>query len=301
MNRKMHLQTVLDDVEKINGFSFTKHTTYGSGGVARMAYFPKTLEQVSAVYDYLKQSGKDFVPLGNGSNILAADSGYIGDVIATKYLQQIEQISPNSILCYAGATVTQILNFCKMHGLGGLEYLVGIPASCGGLVYMNGGAGGTRISDSVNKVHIYDGEFKVLTNKSCHFGNKHSIMRDIDCLILAVEFKVEQKSAEQIDADIEFYLNKRRIQPKGKSCGCVFKNAGEISAGKLIDEVGLKGLTIGGATVSCEHANFIINTGTRSSDVYALIQEVKRRVFEKTGILLEEEVVYIGDFNDSFG
>lgn len=300
MNRIKGLQTVLEGVEKESGFNFTKHTTYGCGGVARTAYYPKTVEQATAVYDHLKQSGKSFEIIGNGSNILAADGGYAGEVVSTKYLQGIEHTSPNSFLCYAGSTVTQILEFCKTHGFSGLEYLAGIPASCGGLVFMNGGAGGKHISENVKSVQIYDGKIKTLTNKSCHFGNKHSIMRDIDCLILSTEFNFTTKTTEKVASEIEYYLEKRRMQPKGKSCGCVFKNYDGISAGKLIDDAGLKGLSIGGAVVSCEHANFIINTGTCSSDVYALIKEVKRRVYEKTGILLEEEVVYIGDFNDSF-
>ncbi|MDE5943529.1 MAG: UDP-N-acetylmuramate dehydrogenase, partial [Clostridia bacterium] len=264
-------------------------------------YYPETLEQAAAVYDFFKQSGKKYVTVGNGSNILAADSGFDGEVIDTKNLRKIERVSQNSFLCYAGTTVARILQYCKTHGFGGLEYLVGIPASLGGLVYMNGGAGGKYICENVKSVLIYDGEFKTLTNKSCLFGNKHSIMRDIDCLILAAELNFTPKSSDEIAADTEYYLKKRRIQPIGKSCGCVFKNSGDLSAGKLIDEAGLKGLSIGGATVSRDHANFIINTGTSSSDVYKLIQEVKRRVLEKTGILLEEEVVYIGDFNDTFG
>ncbi|MDE7452912.1 MAG: UDP-N-acetylmuramate dehydrogenase [Clostridia bacterium] len=301
MSLNKDLQTVIDGVEKESGFSFAKHTTYGCGGVAKEAYYPKTIEQAAAVYDYIKLTKKNFVTLGNGSNVLAADGGFDGVVIATKFFQGIEQKSADSILCYAGTTAQQILKYCKTHGLGGLEYIVGIPATCGGLVYMNGGAGGMYISNNVKSVLIYDGEFKTLTNKSCQFGNKHSIMRDIDCMILAAEFSLAPKSAEDIEWDIEYYLSKRRMQPKGKSCGCVFKNTSEVSAGKLIDDLGLKGLSRGSAAVSSEHANFILNSGTCSSDVYALIKEVKSKVLEKTGILLEEEVVYIGDFNDSFG
>ncbi|MDE6868824.1 MAG: hypothetical protein K2J83_06775, partial [Clostridia bacterium] len=117
---------------------------------------------------------------------------------------------------------------------------------------------------------------------------------------LAAELTFTPKSSQEIASEVDCYLKKRRFQTRGRSCGCVFKNSGEISAGKLIDEAGLKGLSIGGATVSRDHANFIINSGTRSSDVYKLIKEVKRIVLEKTGILLVEEVVYIGDFNDTF-
>ncbi len=301
MNIEDSLDTVFKSVKKVSGFNFTKHTTYGCGGNANSAYYPETPEQAAAVYKNLKQRGDRFITLGNGSNVLVADGGFDGEVIATKYLQGTRQSSPDSFMCFAGTTVANILKFCKANGFGGLEYLVGIPATCGGLVYMNGGAAGKYICENIKNVYIYDGEFRVLTNKECQFGNKHSIMRDIDCIILAAEFNFIPKSQKDIETDSAYYLEKRRKHPKGKSCGCVFKNVGGISAGKLIDETGLKGLTIGGAAVSRDHANFILNTGTRSADVYALIKEVKRRVLDKTGILLEEEVVYIGDFNDSFG
>ncbi|MDE6105420.1 MAG: UDP-N-acetylmuramate dehydrogenase, partial [Clostridia bacterium] len=128
----------------------------------------------------------------------------------------------------------------------------------------------------------------------------YSTMRDINCVILGAELKFTLQSATEIKEKINEYLERRRFHPKGRSCGCVFKNVNGISAGKLIDEAGLKGLSIGGATVSREHANFIINRGGKAEDVYLLIKEVKRRVFERTGIRLEDEVVYIGEFNDTF-
>lgn len=291
---------IIDNVPKEYDFSFVKNTTYGCGGIAKIAYFPKSIRQAVAVYNYLVHNEIKYIILGNGSNILASDKFFDGAVISTKLLTGVYRTGANTIFCRAGTKVSSLLKYCAVNGFGGLEYLAGIPASLGGLVFMNGEAGGKCVGENVAKVKLFDGKIRNLQNNYCHFGHKYSIMRDINSVILGVELKFVQKSSEAVKESIAQYLENRSCQPKGKSCGCVFKNVGTESAGKIIDEAGLKGLTIGCAKVSDAHANFIINSGARSSDVYALINEVKRRVYEQKGILLEEEVVYIGDFNDTF-
>ena len=287
---------ILKKVHKQSNFSFAKNTTYGCGGTAKVAYFPETTEQSIAVFSYLKEQNIRYVILGNGSDILASDVHFDGAVISTKKLSGIERISRNSIFCLAGTTVGALLRYCVINGLGGLEYLAGIPATVGGLVYMNAGAGGKYISSNVVNVQLYDGELHYFSNKCCRFGNKYSTMRDINCLILGVELSFTPQNGKIVSENIKQRLADRARLPKGKSCGCVFKNPQGISAGKLIDECGLKGLSVGGATVSEQHANFIINNGANPEDIRILIKEVKRRVREHTGIELEEEVVYIGDF-----
>ena len=165
---------------------------------------------------------------------------------------------------------------------------------------MNACAGGKSVSDVLLSCTIFDSKVRVLSNKFCNFGYKYSTMRDINCIITAVEFYIREENREIVSKNTEKYLNARANQPKGRSCGCVFKNPKGLSAGKLIDQCGLKGLTVGRAAVSREHANFIINYGCKASDIYKLIQMVKKTVKDKTGILLEEEVVYIGEFNETF-
>ena len=286
----------IKNVPKENNFSFSNSTTYGLGGGAKYAYFPENITQTVAVYDFVKHENIKHVILGKGSNILASDNFFDGAVIGTKNLKGVYPTGKDSIFCFAGTSVSYVLKYCVQNGLGGIEYLAGIPASLGGLVYMNGGAGGKFIADNVVSVEFLDSKIRNLSNKYCHFAHKYSIMRDINGIILGTELKLIPQSREKTVENIAMFLENRRCQPKGKSCGCVFKNPENVSAGKLIDDVGLKGLTCGGATVSECHANFIINNGATSADVYALIREVKSRVFERTGILLEEEVVYIGDF-----
>ena len=287
---------VSENIKRVNSFSFAKNTTYACGGNAEIAYFPNSVKQAVEVYDCLTESGKDFVILGNGSNVLASDNGFDGAVISTKDLRGISQTGQNTIFCYAGTKVSELMKFCADHGFGGLEYLAGIPATIGGLVFMNGGAGGVYICNNIVNVLLHDGLIRLFSNKKCNFGYKYSIMRDINSLILGVELQINPQRCENVRKTISAYLDRRKFHPKGASCGCVFKNAGDISAGKLIDDCGLKGLRYGGAYVSECHANFLINDGGCAADVHNLIGIVKKNVFDKTGIMLEEEVVYIGDF-----
>lgn len=290
----------LKQVPSRKDFSFAEYTTYQLGGKAKIAYFPQNFEQACAVYDAVSKKEERILFLGKGSNLLVSDKGFDGTVICTSKLNDIRK--EGSILrCGSGVTVAELLKFCIANCCGGLEYLAGIPASLGGVVCMNGGTNGHYICENVISIKAYDGSLKELGNKECRFGNKHSIMRDINCLVLELNLKTEADSAENIRNKIKKQLEARRHQPKGKSCGCVFKNPAGISAGKLIDQCGLKGYRIGGALVSQEHANFILNDGGTSEDVFSLISRIKKIVFKKTGVSLEEEVIYIGEFHEFNG
>lgn len=290
----------IEDIESELDFDFSRHTTYGLGGVAEFAYFPKNFDEVKTVIDYLTLAGKEFFILGGGSNILVSDKYFKGAVVSTRNLNFIE-IKDGSIFCGSGVKVSEFLKFCIKNGAGGYEYLAGIPATIGGLAYMNGGVPKRHIGDDIINVWIYDGKLRKLPQKICKFGNKYSIMRDINAFILQIELPIAYFDSEIIRQNIKKNLQQRKNQPKGKSCGCIFKNGDGYSAGKLIDECGLKGLSVGKAQVSESHANFIINNGNSARDVYNLISLVKRKVYEKTNILLKEEVVYIGEFDDFNG
>jgi UDP-N-acetylmuramate dehydrogenase len=286
-------ESVLSRVEKTNNFYFSNNTTYGLGGRAEEAYFPKKLLEARAVFDYVKDNKKKYFIIGNGSNVLASDGGFNGVVISTKKLKGIINCGNNTLFCLAGTTVYELLNYCKSHSLGGLEYLYGIPATIGGLACMNGGAGGNYIAQNIKAVKIYNGKISNLSNQNCNFGLKHSTMRDINSLILGVFVSVLPSSPQSIQSAIDYYKDKRKAQPKGKSCGCMFVNNGQIPSGKLIDLAGLKGLRVGGAYVSCVHANFIINENGTSDDVKKLIEIIKRSVYEKFGVSLKEEVIIL--------
>lgn len=286
-------------IPRKDNFSFAAGTTYGCGGTAHAAFFPRSEREAVNVYLALKNSGKKFCILGCGSNVLAHDGLYDGYVVSTSCLKGIwpERGDGGVILNVLGGTrVAELLNYCKMYALTGLEFLAGIPASIGGLVYMNGGADGHSIGERVHSVRIFDGDVRTLTAEECCFTYKHSTMRDITCLILGIKLQVERSTAKVVATNISRRLCQRRKLPRGKSCGCVFENYCGVSAGKIIENAGLAGMRHGGAFVSPVHANFIINGGGSSADVYTLIQTVKSEVFKKFGITLKEEVCYIGDF-----
>ncbi len=286
------------NVNCVAGFTFSQNTTYGLGGGVLKAYFPSTVLQTKIVYKRCKSAGQPYVVVGNGSNILASDKLFEGSVICTRKLSGIIKLKEGKLLCLAGTKIPELLLYCKKNCLGGLEYLAGIPATVGGAAYMNAGASGKSISDNIDNVVIYDGLVRKLSNKHCNFGYRHSTMRDINAIILYVVLQTYTSTYEKVEENIRYNRQKRARLPKGKSCGCVFKNPNGYSAGYLIDACGLKGFKLGCAQVSPLHANFIINYGNKAEDVKNLIDLVKLRVFESFGIMLSEEVVYIGDFND---
>lgn len=298
-SKNLHGRFVMPDGQSVycdENFKFSNNTTYRLGGGARRAYFPRNFVEARAAFDIAKQDGIPHFVLANGSNVLASDSGYSGDVICTRRLSAIARVDEEHIFCLSGTSVGTILKYCVEHDLGGLEYLAGIPASIGGIVYMNGGAAGRYICSNVKSVRIYNGTDVVLSAADCQFAYKHSTMQDMDCIILGVLLAVAREDRRETEQKISRVLQLRKNLPAGKSCGCVFKNPEGISAGKLIERCGLSGIGSGRVFVSPNHCNFIINNGGSAIEVKELIDIVKRTVFLKTSIMLEEEVVCVGDF-----
>ena len=275
-------------------------TTYGLGGAAEI-YYPENILQARAAYDRITARGHRPIILGNGSNVLASDAGTETPIICTKGMRGIYVSGTNEITCLAGTMVGELVRYCISQGKGGVEYLAGIPATIGGLACMNGGAGGKFISENIISVRLYVGKTVILDNKSCQFSYKHSTMRDINAFITDVTLKIYPSDSRLITEKVRARLAQRGNLPTGRSCGCVFKNPSGNYAARLIEGAGLKGLRLGGANVSTKHANFILNSGGRARDVRTLIAVVRAAVFQKYGVRLQEEVVYIGDFNDSDG
>ena len=271
-------------------------TTYRLGGKA-LVYFPENLYEAKSVYSEILSRGRLPLILGNGSNVLASDSGCCNDeIICTKRLTGIVRVAKDKLFCLSGTMVSSLMNYCRLHGLSGLEYLVNIPATIGGIACMNGGAAGKYISENVISVAIFNGKTVKFSNYGCHYNYKYSTMRDINAIILSILLKVEPSTSVQVEEKIKAFAERRSNLPKGKSCGCVFKNPAGDYAARLIELSGLKGKRLGGAFVSPKHANFIINDGNCAEDVRGLIALVKSEVKNKFGVNLEEEVVYLGDF-----
>ncbi len=271
--------------------NLSRYTFYNTGGNCLGMIFPTNQENFIKTLSILK--GQKVFILGNGSNLLVSDKGFNGYVINTRKYNNI-QIKGDLIIAQAGANLKDVVKISTDNCLSGLEFAVDIPASVGGAVCMNSGCFGKSISEYVIYVK---GEKGVYNNKDCLFDYRSS--RFTQEAVLEVCFKLKPWDNETIEAKIEHYKKIRSSKaPKGRSCGSVFKNE-EYFAGKLIDDAGLKGFTIGGAKISDRHANYIINFNKATSqDIYSLIKHVKKRVYSCFEIELKEEVKYVGEFDD---
>ena len=270
-------------------FSLKSLNRYGTGGNARVVVFPTSSEELKYTIDLVK--GKfPYCVIGGGSNLLVSDKGFDGIVISTLKVNRLD-LKGNLLTCDCGVKMTSAIKEMQDNCFSGLEFAVGIPATVGGAVAMNAGCYGKSIADAVKYVVTENG---VYTNSECGFTYRSSRFLNGETVI-KVCFLLEPSEEDLIEERIKSYKGFRK-NPKGKSCGSVFKNDGYF-AGKIIDEVGLKGYKRGGARVSNEHANFIIaDDNCTSQDVYNLIKYIKEKVYSKKQIELIEEIVYLGEF-----
>lgn len=273
-------------------FSFAKHSTIGCGGFAKIAYFPQSIDGAVALLKRLNAENAPYFVVGNMSNILPNSGVSKRILVSTK---GIKETDIHRGFFGAGVTGSELLRLCKKHGKSGAEFLEGIPCTLGGAAYMNAGVAGAYMQDIVDRVLVFDGEaIKELSVQDCAYAYKSSVFMQKTCVILGVWLRLEQANETQIDERLRFYKKRRLHLPKGKSMGCVFKNPTGDSAGRLIENAGLKGLRLGGATVSQTHANFILNDDSATSDeIKTLIGVIKTAVFEQSKIRLEEEIEYL--------
>lgn len=275
-----------------------KHTALGVGG--KVAYFAEvdSLYGLNQLLNLLKDNQRKYKILGNGTNILVSDSGFDGMIICMKKLSDVF-FKRDEIRAMAGASLDKLITFAQDNRLSGLEALTGIPATVGGAVVMNAGAFGHNISDNVTTVEtLYNGKIKVYNKEDCKFGYRHSRFIGKNEVVISACFKLKETEREIILSNKKSYQEVRKsIQPMGKSCGSVFKNPKPRTAGELIDKAGLKGFSVGGATISLKHGNFITTKSRATAkDVYTLINIIKDKIYNEFGILLEEEVELVGDF-----
>ena len=276
-------------------YSLKDKNTYKTGGEARLAIFPDSAEKVKMAVDVILSEGVDYSVLGAGSNLLISDDGYEGILISTECLKGIS-VSGNLITCYAGERVCDFLKQALYNSLGGVEFLNGIPASIGGVVAMNAGCFGKNVGDYVSYVVASSG---IYSFADCEFGYRTSRFKAQQDVVISVCFNLENVEYDQSESKSEYFLKLRKNkQPKGRSCGSVFKNDGYY-AGKVIEGCNLKGFRLGSARVSERHANFILaDQNAKSADISRLIRHIKQTVKEKSGIVLQEEIEYLGKFKD---
>ena len=280
--------------------SLSRHTTFKIGGPATFFVRPSSVEQVSEVVNYCAAGGIRLVPLGRGSNVLVSDEGIDGVVmnLGSKF-SIITLLDEGTIYCEAGANLIQLCNFALENSLTGLEFAYGIPGSVGGAVFMNAGAYGGEIKDTI----IYADHVDKNGNTGRFFGDelqmsyRHSVYSGKDYYITGAAFKLQKGDKDEIKEKMEELLAKRYDkQPMDKpSAGSTFKRPEGAFASALIDQCGLKGYRVGGAEVSTKHAGFVINAGGATcSDVLALISDVQKKIKEETGFSLEPEVEILG-------
>ena len=290
----------LPHIERIphkRNYSFRKYSSMGVGGYAKVAFFPKKISEVVTLIHHLKTLEIPYRILGNTTNSLPCEGESKRVVLFTTKMTDV-QVKSEGIFAAAGTTTDTFLNVCEQYGKTGAEFLEGIPATIGGAVYMNAGACGKRIDGILQSVLVLkDGKIRLMKKEDCDYSYKHSVFMNDEYVILGAAFDLETCDIDEVAKNREYYRDLRKKLPEGKSLGCIFKNpqqAASKSAGALIEGAGLKGLHKGGAYVSREHANFIINGGTATTkDVLSLINIIKSAVFSQYGVQLEEEIRYL--------
>jgi UDP-N-acetylmuramate dehydrogenase len=257
-------------------------------------YFPESYDELQCLYQHYHKNFQ-IIPLGGCSNILFGKTNH-AVLISDKYLPWKWVINENQLLVSANMNINYMIKKLAGYGLGGLEFLAGIPAHAGGLTYMNAGAYQKCMADYVDWVRVFDqdGE-RVLDKNDCQFSYRHSA---INAFIVEIALSLDKETKEGIlEKMLSNILQRKQKQPLLEpNLGCFFKNPENQSAGQLIDQLGLKGYCIGDAMISCKHANFIVNRGkAQFEEIMALIQYVQKRVKEEYHINLELEVKVISE------
>lgn len=270
------------------------------GGPADAVATPGDRTELAALLDLCSAHRIPHHLIGNGFNTLASDAPLAGIVIQLSCLRRLEERPGGGLRADSGVSHSQVTRFCTQRGLSGLEFAAGIPGTVGGWLAMNAGIPGREMKDVVLEV-------EVMSPTGCRIhhlerGALRFVYRGLRGLapgsvLLSALFRVAPADPQRVRAEVDALLERRAAtQPLNvRSCGSVFKNPPGDYAGRLIESVGLKGYRVGGAEISPLHANFITNTGGASaSDVFALISEARRRVRERTGARLENEVRILG-------
>ena len=298
------IETVMNEINNettslcLMNESLKKHTTYGIGGPADLMIFPKSKQDLIKVIEIINENKIQLTILGSGSNVLVSDNGIRGAVISLKNsLKQIE-VDNNILYAECGTMLGKIVKHAVKNNLIGLENLNGVPGTLGGALIMNAGAWGGEISENLIHVEVINSksEIQKIQKKDLNFSYRQSSFNKDD-ILLSAKFNLKKADKDIIKENfIEAQSGRKKSQPLNKrSAGSLFKNPKNNSAGKLLDEAGLKGFSIGDAKISEKHANFFINDGDASSrDMLMLIKKAHKEVKDKFNVNLSLEVKLMG-------
>ncbi len=284
-------------IEYVSDFPMSRFTWLRVGGNAKFAIYPSSIQQLTGLISFLTKMGYPWIVLGEGSNTIILDEGIEKAVIITKKMKAIEIKDSGEIVAEAGANMGTIMNQSVRKGFAGFEFAAGIPGTIGGGVFMNAGANDSEVKDVIKKVWLLiDGKEEVLSRRELNFEYRKSNLPE-GAVVMKVLIKLDRGDRKLSESKVKDYLDKRnKTQPiKMSNTGSIFKNPDSIAAGKLIEELGLKGYEIGGAQISELHGNFIVNRGSaKASEVLKLIDVAKENAYKLRGIILEPEVRILG-------
>ena len=292
----------LPDLRIAEDEPMSRHTSFRIGGPARRMAFPASGAQLVLLLSFAQECGARPLVIGRGTNLLCPDAGLDRLVIETSGLARLEPgAAPDTILAEAGVSLARLGEFACQQGLSGLEFAHGIPGSVGGGVCMNAGAYGGEMKQVISSVSVLFPEegIRTLSGEEMAFGYRHSLLTDHpEAVVLHAVFHLTPGDPDTIRSHMRELMDRRRnSQPlEWPSAGSTFKRPEGYFAGTLIDQCGLKGLTVGGAQVSEKHAGFVINRGGATcADVEELIAQIQRQVLDRAGVTLEPEVKIIRD------
>ena len=283
--KKKDLNNIFPNVQK--NVPLSSFSTFGIGGKAKWFYQVKEEKNLIQLVKFCKENNIPYFVLGGGSNVLFSDDSFKGLVI--KIDTSDYEIKGEKIIVKSGVSLSKLVDLAYKNSLSGLEFALGIPGTIGGAVAINASAAGHKMSEIIEKVKILTEEGGI---KELSFVD--NLFKDKKGIILEIVLRLKKQKKEKIKEEMQKALSLRKNQHTGKSAGCVFKNPPLLSAGKLIEECGLKGKKIGAAQISEKHANFIINLGSaKASDVLKLITYIKEKVKAKFNIDIKLEIVLV--------
>jgi len=277
----------------------SEHTTLKLGGPADYLVYPRSAEEITALFAEAGAYNLPVTVIGRGSNLLVLDGGIRGLVISVSRNMNKITRQGNILTAEAGAAMAKAAAEAAEAGLAGLEFASGIPGTVGGGVTMNAGAYDGEMAQVVSRVRgVYPGGGTVcLSRDEMNFGYRHSCVKEKNFIVTSVDFELGEGDPEAIRARMaELNAKRAEKQPLDQpSAGSTFKRPEGYYAAALIDQCGLKGYSVGGARVSMKHAGFLINNGTSSKDFLELMEKVQQIVEERVGVRLEPEIRIVGE------
>lgn len=303
MNKEFIYKNLLNILDKEGIYlnePMKNHISFKVGGPADFLLKPKTEYEIKKLIEFLKNENIPYIVIGNGSNLLVKDGGIRGVVIKIADNFNKFEIEDTKVIAQSGALLSFMGKAILNKSLTGFEFAAGIPGTLGGAIAMNAGAYGGEMKDIVKSVRLMDSKGNIieLSNKEMEFEYRRSLISKSDYIVLSAIMELKEGNFDEIKGYMK-ELTKSRVtkQPLNlPSAGSTFKRPEGHFAAKLIEDSGLKGLTLGGARVSEKHSGFVVNIGdAKAKDIIELINVVKSTVYSKFGVMLEEEVKILGD------